>query len=100
MGMAVGLTPIIGKIITEKEALPLLGDVTCMVIGEGGISGAEGATTMIMDGAEKQVKKVFQLVMSIKGAGVSGIAESLPDCVAPHEKCKNHRACIYKRKRL
>jgi hypothetical protein len=100
MGMAVGLTPIIGKIITEKEAIPLLGDVTCMVIGKGGISGAEGATTMIVEGTEKEVKKVFQLIMSIKGAEVSGIAESLPDCVAPHEKCKGHRACIYKRKNL
>jgi len=37
--------------------------------------------------------------MSIKGAGVSGITESLPDCVAPHEKCKVHRACIYKKKK-
>jgi len=55
---------------------------------------------MIIEGTKKEVKKVFQLVMSIKGAGVDGIAESLPDCVAPHEKCKNHRACIYKRKSL
>jgi len=98
MGMAVGLTPIVGKIITEKEAIPLLGDVTCMVIGKGGISGAEGATTLIIEGTEKEVKKVFQLAMSIKGTGVSGITESLPDCVAPHEKCKVHRACIYKKK--
>ena len=100
MGMAVGLTPVIGKILTEKEAILHLGDVTCMVIGKGGISGAEGATTMIIEGPEKEVKKVFQLIMSVKGAGVSGIAESLPDCVAPHEKCKVHRACIYKRKKL
>jgi hypothetical protein len=100
MGMAVGLTPIIGKIITEKEAVPLLADVTCMVIGKGGISGAEGATTLIVEGAEKEVKRVFQLILSLKGAGVSGIAESLPDCIAPHEKCKVHRACIYKRKKL
>jgi len=99
MGMAVGLTPIIGRIITEKEAVPLLGDVTCMVIGKGGICGAEGATTMIVEGTEKEVKKLFQLIMSIKGAGVSGIPESLPDCVAPHEKCKGHLACIYKRKK-
>jgi hypothetical protein len=100
MGMAVGLTPIIGKIVTEKEAIPLLGDVTCMVIGKGGISGAEGATTLIIEGTEKEVKKVFQLVVGIKGEGVSGIAESLPDCIAPHEKCKAHRACMYKRKRV
>lgn len=32
-----------------------------------------------------------------KGIAVSGIPESLPDCVAPHEKCKVHKGCIYKK---
>ncbi len=37
MGMPAGLTPIIGKIVTEKDAIPLLADVECTVIGQGGI---------------------------------------------------------------
>jgi hypothetical protein len=97
MGMAVGLTPIVGRIITEKEAIPLLAGVSCMVIGRGGIFGAEGGTTMIIDGKSEEVQKVFRIISSIKGAEVSGLKESLPECVAPQEKCKLHRACMYKK---
>jgi hypothetical protein len=97
MGMAVGLTPVIGTIITEKDAVPLLGDVTCTVIGRGGILGAEGATTMIIEGNERQVENVFQIILSVKGAKISGIPESLPECIPTDERCKSHRACMYKR---
>jgi hypothetical protein len=97
MGMAVGLTPVAGRIITEQDAIPLLADVTCTVIGKGGVFGAEGATTMVVEGEQEDVEKVFQIISSVKGAGVSGDPESFTECVAPHEKCKLHRACIYKR---
>lgn len=97
MGMAVGLTPIVGRIITEKDAIPLLAKVSCTVIGRGGIFGAEGATTMIIEGNKGEVEKAFQTISSIKGEKVSGIRESLAECVPPHEKCKLHRACIYKK---
>ena len=97
MGMAVGLTPVVGRIISEKDAIPLLGDVTCTVIGKGGIFGAEGATTMVVEGESEDVEKVFQIISSVKDTGVSGVPESLPECAAPHEKCKFHRACIYKK---
>ena len=96
-GMAVGLTPIVGRIVTEKDAITLLGDVECIVIGRGGILGAEGATTMLIEGEKEEVEKVFQIVTSIKGENVSGIRESLLECAVPHEKCKLHRACIYKK---
>lgn len=97
MGMSVGLTPIVGRIMTEKDAVSLLGKVSCTVIGKGGIFGAEGGTTLQIEGAKQEVEKVFQLVLSVKGTGVSGIPESLPGCTAPHEKCKAHRGCIYKK---
>jgi hypothetical protein len=97
MGMAVGLTPISGRIITEKDAIPLLADVDCTAIGRGGIFGAEGATTMIIEGDKAEVKKIFRIISSIKRAEVSGLQESLPECKPPHEKCKLHWACIYKR---
>ena len=97
MGMAVGLTPLVGRIVTEKEAIPLLSNVACTVIGKGGILGAEGATTMIIEGEEEEVKEVFQILSSIKGEKVSGIPESLVECQAPSERCKFHRTCIYKK---
>ena len=97
MGMAVGLTPLVGRIVTEREAIPLLSDVTCTVIGMGGILGAEGATTMIIEGEEEEVTKVYRILSSIKGAKVSGLQESLVECQAPSERCKSHRTCIYKK---
>jgi hypothetical protein len=97
MGMAVGLTPIVGQIITEKEAISLLGDVCCTVIGKGGIFGAEGGTTMQIEGGKREVEKIFQIIQTVKGMQLSGIPESLPDCAPPHEKCKVHRGCIYKK---
>ena len=96
MGMAVGLTPLVGTIITEREAIPLLAEVSCSVIGMGGIFGAEGATTMIIEGEKEEVEKVFQIIASIKGEKVSGIQESLIECEFPNERCKLHPTCIYK----
>jgi hypothetical protein len=97
MGMPAGLTPLVGKIITEKDAMPLLADVECSVIGMGGISGAEGSTTMILEGRREEVEKAFDFVTSVKGMEVSGEKESLPECEPPNERCELHRACIYKR---
>jgi hypothetical protein len=97
LGMAVGLTPIVGRVMTEKEAIAKLGNVDCTVIGKGGIFGAEGGTTMHIEGQKDDVQKILQIIQAVKGASVSGIPESLPDCVAPHEKCKVHKGCIYKK---
>lgn len=98
MGMAVGLTPIVGRIITETDAMQLLSDVSCTIVGRGGIDGAEGATTFSIEGARKAVEKAFDHVLSVKGKGVSGCPSSLEACDGPSEKCKNHLACIYKKK--
>ncbi len=98
MGLAVGLAPLVGRIVTEKDAIPLLSDVKCAVIGMGGIFGAEGATTMIIEGEEEEVKKVYRILSSVKGAKVSGIPESLVECQTPSERCKLHRTCVYKKK--
>lgn len=97
MGMAVGLTPIIGRIITEKDAMSLLAKVRCTVLGRGGIFGAEGATTMVIEGNKKELERLFQTILSVKGTKVSGIQASLVECKPPHEKCKAHRACMYKK---
>jgi hypothetical protein len=97
LGMAVGLTPIVGQVMTEKEAIAMIGNVDCTVIGKGGISGAEGGTTMHIEGQTDDVQKILQTIQAVKGIAVSGIPESLPDCVAPHEKCKVHKGCIYKK---
>jgi len=99
IGMAVGLTPLAGKIFTETDAMAVIADVECSVIGMGGIDGAEGATTMVIEGTQREVNKIFDLVLKVKGKGVSGTPESLKTCDPPVDKCITHRGCIYKKVR-
>ena len=96
MGMAVGLTPVVGRIVTEVESISALADVDCFVIGKGGISGAEGSTTLVIDGPRAHVTRINRLIESVKGSTVSGIPETLADCEAPCRSCASHLACTYK----
>lgn len=98
MGMAVGLVPIAGHLITEDKAIEMLAPVVCTVIGRGGIMGAEGATTLLVEGSEEHVQQIFKIATKIKGTGHSGTPESVAECTFPNAKCKTHRGCIYKRK--
>jgi hypothetical protein len=98
-GMATGLIPLIGKVITEKEAVEIIAEVSCTIIGRGGIMGGEGSTVMAVEGLEDQVEKVWGLVEEIKGADISGQRESLPECDGADPRCREHLACIYKGKK-
>lgn len=95
-GMAVGLMPIAGQIVTEIEALKLLAPVECQVIAKGGIDGAEGATSIAFWGGERDVRSLFRLVKDLKGATISGDPASLVECEAASRTCKGHRACVYR----
>ncbi len=98
MGAAVGLTPLFGGMtMTETTALSALAAVDCTVIGMGGVFGAEGATTMIIEGEKEEVEKAFEIISSVKGQGISGTPESFEACHFPSEMCKMHRACVYKK---
>ncbi|KKM10158.1 hypothetical protein SY88_15850 [Clostridiales bacterium PH28_bin88] len=97
MGMAVGLVPLVGRIITEIDALTLLYDVRCTPIGMGGVWGAEGATTMVVAGPISEVKKAFALVQTIKGATTPGLPESFPECERGNHACGNHVGCMYRK---
>ena len=98
--MAVGLIPIKGEIIDERKALEILARVKATVIGMGGILGAEGATTMVAEGATEEVQKLLKVVESIKGAKVSGSPQTLIECERSSPGCKQHLACIYRQKIL
>lgn len=92
-GMAVGLVPLVGKVITEVEALQILGGVDCWIIGKGGIGGAEGATTLVAQGSKEAITAVLAAVAAVRGKGHSGIPQTLPDCSGPSRSCAAHRAC-------
>ena len=97
-GMAVGLIPLVGKVVTERDALAIVANVRCTVIGRGGISGAEGATTMIIEGEGDDVKKALRTIKEVKGAKTSGLEKSLVECDENSEGCKVHLGCMYRRR--
>jgi len=66
-GTPVGMMPIHGKVITELEAIKILSGAEAIVMAKGGLSGAEGAVTLMVRGTPKQLRQVKLLTKSIKG---------------------------------
>jgi hypothetical protein len=66
-GVPLGISPLPGKVITELEAINILTGAEAIVLGKGGISGAEGSVTLLVRGATQQLSRVKQLVAAIKG---------------------------------
>ncbi len=107
MGMAVGLVPLWGTVVTETDAVSMLAGVRTTVIGAGGITGGEGSTTFVIEGEPSQVKKAWEIVHSVKGTELSGAQETLVECNAKSQGCANylticdkrviaHRSCIWR----
>lgn len=88
-GVPVGVMPLAGEVIAEKEAFELLGDVKVHVIGAGGIGGGEGSYTFLIEGSEKEVKHIFNIVQKIKGEEV--IRALRGSCVSCIYKCPNKK---------
>ena len=95
-GMAVGFMPVFGEIFTEVEAIKALAQVDCHVIGKGGIFGAEGSTTVLVDGRDEEVSRIDKIYQEIHGSPISGIIESLNECESGSPSCKRHLGCVYK----
>lgn len=64
MGLPVGMMPLYGEVITEVEALLLLGAEDVFPIGAGGINGGEGAITLCVAG--ENVDEIFEMVKKVK----------------------------------
>lgn len=88
MGMAVGLFPVLGTVVTEIQALEQMG-VTAVPIAAGGCNGAEGASILAIQGEEERMKNVLKIINSIKGE---------PPLRLPTETCNtcNHATCPWK----
>jgi hypothetical protein len=63
-GLPVGMMPLTGKVITEVEALTLLGAEEVFPIGAGGIKGGEGSITLCVMG--EGADEVFEIVQKVK----------------------------------
>ena len=68
MGMPCTLLPCDGIVVTEPRAIELLTGATAVPISAGGIGGAEGAITMVINGADGQVTKAIDYIEELKGA--------------------------------
>jgi hypothetical protein len=66
-GLKIGMMPIMGRVITEIEAFELLTGVSAMNIGGGGVNGAEGSKTFLLDGDKECVGKAFEIAKGIIG---------------------------------
>lgn len=95
MGMAVGLMPLVGRLVTEREAFEILAEVRSTVIGAGGIFGGEGATTLVIEGQASSVWRAFHLAEAVKGAAGSGQEDSFPECQPGSKICRQHPGCVY-----
>lgn len=67
IGDKVGLMPVMGAtVVTEITALKLLYNVEAKCIAAGGIGDSQGAITLVLDGAEGDVKRALNAVREIK----------------------------------
>ncbi len=66
-GKPVGLMPVYGKVITEIEALKILGASDAFPIGAGGVDGGEGSVVICAEGSAGQMDRLMQQIREIKG---------------------------------
>jgi hypothetical protein len=56
-----------GRVVTEIDAFRILTNVEAIPVASGGIGGAEGSITILVEGNGEQVKKAWDMVNQVKG---------------------------------
>lgn len=97
-GMACGLFPVVGELVTELSAIKLIADVEATLIGRGGIDGAEGGCLFQACGSEAEVAKLEAVLEKCYGRQTSGEEKSMVECSFPCAQCGRHLSCCYKAK--
>lgn len=95
-GMACGLIPIFGQIVTEIEAIRLIADVDVCLIARGGVYGAEGGSVFQARGPDEEIKALEAVLEKCRQQPVGGESVSLIECSYPSVGCGNHLSCCYK----
>ncbi len=84
MGCSVNLFTLKPLVINETEAASLLGEVNAEVIASGGLAGAEGGVTLLVEGEKEEVRKVIQAAELSKGARLPEVLLApCSDCGVP-----------------
>lgn len=95
-GMACGLFPVAGQVVTEWEAIRMVAAVEACPIGRGGINGAEGGSVFQAWGPAEELEKLERVLASCRDLPVAGEAVSLEECAYPCASCGGHLSCCYK----
>lgn len=98
LGMACGLVPMAGTVITEVDAVRMLAPVEAVLMGKGGICGAEGGSLLQVWGEDKDVDRIWSLAEQCSAYPMSGTAESIPECRPGSQGCGEHLACVHRLK--
>jgi hypothetical protein len=78
VGKPVGLMPVHGTVITEVEALEILGADEAVPIGAGGVDGGEGSVVICAEGSAAKMDELMALITQIKGEASVKVAGT--DC--------------------
>ena len=91
-GTPCGLMPIEGEVVTEIEAVKALTGAQAIPVAAGGVGGAEGATILVINGTDDQVRRTAELLAEIKGSKLPPL--HLLECSeCPRTKC--HLSPVY-----
>lgn len=91
MGMPCMLVPTKGGIVvTEIEAIEILTGAEAIPISAGGVTGAEGAVTLVIKGAEAQVRAAKEIIVDVKGEKRSDVVRV--NC----DECPRHHSIFKK----
>ena len=74
VGTPVGLIPVYGTVITEIEALILLGAEDAFTIGAGGVAGGEGSVVICAEGSAESMDDLMRVITQIKGEAPVNVA--------------------------
>ena len=80
VGKPVGLMPVHGTVITEVEALKILGADAAFPIAAGGVDGGEGCVVVCAEGSTAKMDELMALITQIKGEASAKVVGR--DCVA------------------
>ena len=76
VGMPVGLIPVYGTVITEIEALILLGAEDAFTISAGGVAGGEGSVVICAEGSTESMEDLMRVITQIKGEAPVKVASA------------------------
>jgi len=66
-GFPAGMHPLVGRVVTEIDALETLFGVEAMQVAAGGVGEGTGSVSLLIKGEEKAVKAAFELVSTLMG---------------------------------